>query len=67
MITDAGYPKTYAALSVTISGIAELVSKILLSIFTLIINVKSKYIFFIATIFMGFARIGEYIQFSIIE
>ncbi|XP_077280979.1 uncharacterized protein LOC143907842 isoform X3 [Temnothorax americanus] len=58
MMTDAGYPKAYAALSVTISGIAELASKILLSIFTLIINVKSKYIFFIATILMGFARMG---------
>ncbi|KYN43018.1 Monocarboxylate transporter 9 [Trachymyrmex septentrionalis] len=58
MITDAGYPKNYAALSVTISGIAELASKILLSVFTLIINIKSKYIFFAATILMGFARIG---------
>lgn len=59
MMTDAGYPKVYAALSVTISGIAELASKVLLSIFTLIVDVKSKYIFFAATIFMEFARIGE--------
>ncbi|XP_071631428.1 uncharacterized protein [Temnothorax longispinosus] len=58
IMTDAGHSKAYAALSVTISGIAELASKILLSIFTLIINVKSKYIFFIATILMGFARMG---------
>ncbi|XP_018371004.1 PREDICTED: monocarboxylate transporter 9-like [Trachymyrmex cornetzi] len=58
MMTDAGYPKTYAALSVTVSGIAELASKILLSVFTLIINIKSKYIFFVATILMGFARMG---------
>ncbi|KAL0121794.1 hypothetical protein PUN28_006927 [Cardiocondyla obscurior] len=58
IMTDAGYPKKYAAMSVMISGIAELASKIFLSIFTLIINVKSKYIFFIATILMGFARIG---------
>ncbi|XP_011156587.2 monocarboxylate transporter 9 [Solenopsis invicta] len=58
MMTNVGYPKAYAALSVTISGIAELVSKVLLSVFTLILNVKSKYIFFAATIFMGFARIG---------
>jgi len=57
---DMGYSITDAALSVTISGIAELVSKILLSIFTLIVNVKSKYIFFAATIFMGFAKIGDY-------
>lgn len=61
MMTDAGYPKVYAALSVTISGIAELASKVLLSIFTLIMDVKSKYIFFAATIFMEFARIGEYL------
>ncbi|XP_036140166.1 uncharacterized protein LOC105834546 isoform X2 [Monomorium pharaonis] len=58
MMTDLGYPKAYAALSVTISGIAELTSKILLSVFTLILSVKSKYIFFTATIIMGFARIG---------
>ncbi|KAG5307765.1 MOT9 protein, partial [Pseudoatta argentina] len=58
MMTDAGYPKTYAALSVTVSGIAELASKILLSVFTLIINIKSKYIFLAATILMGFARMG---------
>lgn len=58
MMSDAGYSKAYAALSVTVSGIAELVSKVLLSIFTLIINVKSKYVFFAATILMGFARIG---------
>ncbi|EGI64337.1 Monocarboxylate transporter 9 [Acromyrmex echinatior] len=58
MMTDAGYSKTYAALSVTVSGIAELASKILLSVFTLIINIKSKYIFFAATILMGFARMG---------
>ncbi|KYQ56364.1 Monocarboxylate transporter 9 [Trachymyrmex zeteki] len=50
--------KAYAALSVTISGIGELASKILLSVFTLMINIKSKYIFFVATILMGFARIG---------
>jgi len=62
MMTDMGYSKTYAALSVTIKGIAELASKILLSIFTLIVTIKSKYIFFVATIFMGFARIGEYFQ-----
>ncbi|XP_012054641.1 PREDICTED: uncharacterized protein LOC105617696 [Atta cephalotes] len=58
IMTDAGYPKTYATLSVTVSGIAELASKILLSVFTLIINIKSKYIFFAATILMGFARMS---------
>ncbi|XP_018302302.1 LOW QUALITY PROTEIN: monocarboxylate transporter 9 [Mycetomoellerius zeteki] len=62
IITDAGHSrlrrKAYAALSVTISGIGELASKILLSVFTLMINIKSKYIFFVATILMGFARIG---------
>jgi len=57
---DMGYSIADAAFSVTISGIAELASKILLSIFTLIVNVKSKYIFFVATIIMGFAKIGNY-------
>jgi len=60
MMTDTGYSKIYAALGVTINGIAELASKILLSIFTFVVTVKSKYIFFAATIFMGFAKIGEY-------
>ncbi|XP_018302168.1 uncharacterized protein [Mycetomoellerius zeteki] len=58
IITDAGHSKDYAALSVTIIGIAELTAKILLSVFTLIINIKSKYIFFAATILMEFAKIG---------
>jgi len=60
MMTDMGYSKTYAALGVTISGIAELASRILLSLFTFVVTVKSKYIFFAATIFMGFARIGDF-------
>jgi len=60
IMIDMGYSIADAALGVTISGIAELASKILLSIFTLIVNVKSKYIFFAAAIFMGFAKIGDY-------
>ncbi|XP_011138019.2 monocarboxylate transporter 9 isoform X2 [Harpegnathos saltator] len=58
MMTDAGYTKTEAALTVTLSGITELLSRILLAIFTLLVNVRSKYIFFTATILMQFARIG---------
>lgn len=60
MMTDAGYTKSDAAFTVTISGIAELVSKVLLALFTLILDVKAKYIFFTAMILMGFARTGEY-------
>ncbi|XP_011639060.1 monocarboxylate transporter 9 isoform X1 [Pogonomyrmex barbatus] len=58
IMTDAGYTKSEAAISMTVSGIAEWTSKILLTIFTLVVNVKQKYIFFTATIFMEFARIG---------
>ncbi|EZA56390.1 Monocarboxylate transporter [Ooceraea biroi] len=60
MMSDAGYTKGDAALAITISGIAELVSRVLLTMFTLIVDVKAKYLFFGAMIFMGFARTGEY-------
>lgn len=60
MMTDVGYTKREAALTITISGIAELVSKVLLAIFTLIVNVQAKYLFFVAMILMEFARIGKY-------
>ncbi|XP_078045875.1 uncharacterized protein LOC144474656 [Augochlora pura] len=58
MMVNSGYDKAQAALAITISASAELASKILLAIFTLAVNVKSKYIFFIATIAMAFAKFG---------
>ncbi|XP_031828762.1 uncharacterized protein LOC116425325 isoform X2 [Nomia melanderi] len=58
MMTNAGYTKSEAALAITISASAELPSKILLAIFTLMVDVKSKYIFFIAMIAMAFAKAG---------
>lgn len=60
MMNNAGYTKSNAALALTVSGIAELVSKLLLALFTLIVDVKAKYLFFAAMIFMEFARTGKY-------
>ncbi|XP_050446345.1 monocarboxylate transporter 9 [Cataglyphis hispanica] len=58
IMADAGYTKRDAALTITISGIAELVSKVLLAVFTLIVDVKAKYLFFGAMIVTQFARLG---------
>ncbi|CAL1675699.1 unnamed protein product [Lasius platythorax] len=58
IMTDMGYTKRDGALTITISGIAELVSKVLLTIFTLIVDVKAKYLFFAAMIVTQFARLG---------
>ncbi|XP_043508104.1 monocarboxylate transporter 9 isoform X2 [Frieseomelitta varia] len=58
MMANNGYTKSQAALAITICAAAELVSKILLAIFTLMIKVKAKYIFFVAMICMAFAKIG---------
>ncbi|CAK9813605.1 Monocarboxylate transporter 1 [Anthophora plagiata] len=58
MMVSNGYTKSQAALAITICAAAELVSKILLAIFTLVIKVKAKYIFFVAMICMAFAKLG---------
>ncbi|KOC65428.1 Monocarboxylate transporter 7 [Habropoda laboriosa] len=58
MMTNNGYTKSQAALAITICATAELVSKILLAIFTLVMKVKAKYLFFVAMICMAFAKIG---------
>ncbi|XP_043791243.1 uncharacterized protein LOC122714179 [Apis laboriosa] len=58
MMTNSGYTKSQAALAITVCATAELVSKILLAIFTLLVKVKAKYIFFVAMIGMAFAKIG---------
>ncbi|CAL7935050.1 unnamed protein product [Xylocopa violacea] len=58
MMTNSGYAKSQAALAITISATAELVSKILLTIFTLVVKIKPKYLFFAAMICMAFAKVG---------
>ncbi|EFN67211.1 Monocarboxylate transporter 9 [Camponotus floridanus] len=58
IMADAGYTKRDAALTITISGTAELASKILLTVFTLIVDVKAKYLFFGAMIVTQFTRLG---------
>ncbi|KZC12317.1 Monocarboxylate transporter 14 [Dufourea novaeangliae] len=58
IMTNSGFSKSQASLAVTISASAELASKILLAIFTLVVDVKSRYIFFAAMIAMAFAKLG---------
>lgn len=59
MMTDEGYTKEEGAMAIMISGITELISKVLLTVFTLMKNMPSKYMFFAAMIIMQFVRIGE--------
>lgn len=58
IMTNSGYSKSDAALAVMIGATAELVSRILLAIFTVIVDVKAKYLFFFAMIGMSFAKAG---------
>ncbi|XP_053971487.1 uncharacterized protein LOC128872631 [Hylaeus volcanicus] len=58
MMANHGHTKTQAALAITISAAAELASKILIAIFTLVVKIKAKYIFFCAMICMAFAKAG---------
>ncbi|XP_076636953.1 uncharacterized protein LOC143349514 isoform X1 [Colletes latitarsis] len=58
MMTNSGYTKSQAALAITISAAAELASKILIAIFTLVVQIKAKYIFFCAMVCMAFAKAG---------
>lgn len=58
MMTNTGYSKSDAALAVMIGATAELVSRILLAIFTVVVDVKAKYLFFFAMIGMSFAKAG---------
>ncbi|KAG7207315.1 hypothetical protein KM043_008982 [Ampulex compressa] len=58
MMTNSGYTKSDAALAVTVSATAELASRILVAIFTLFVDVKARYLFFVAMICMAFAKIG---------
>lgn len=58
MMTKNGYTQSEAAMAITIGAAAELLSKILLAIFTFLVKVKSKHIFFVAMICMAFAKAG---------
>ncbi|XP_011258036.2 monocarboxylate transporter 9 isoform X1 [Camponotus floridanus] len=55
---DAGYTKDDITLTLTISTIVEVASKMLLTVFTLIVDIKAKYLFFAITIVMNFPRLG---------
>ncbi|XP_029173666.1 uncharacterized protein LOC114942457 [Nylanderia fulva] len=56
--TKLGYTAQETELTVWINGIAELVSRVLLVSFTMIVDVKPKYLFFAGMILMGFAKLG---------
>ncbi|XP_001599963.1 monocarboxylate transporter 14 [Nasonia vitripennis] len=58
MMTSRGYTKADAALAITVSASAELVSRICLAIFTIFVDAKPKMIFFVAMIGMTLAKLG---------
>ncbi|XP_012279760.1 uncharacterized protein LOC105699395 isoform X2 [Orussus abietinus] len=58
MMTDAGYSKSDSALAITVGATAELLSRILLAIFTVFVNARAKYIFFFAMVAMVFAKLA---------
>lgn len=59
MMTHDGFSKSDAALAVTVGATAELVSRCLLALFTLVVDIKAKYLFFMAMICMAFAKVGK--------
>lgn len=62
MMTDAGYSKDNATLTVVVNGMAEMMSKIFLAVFSFAVNVKARYIFFAGMIFMELARLGKIVS-----
>ncbi|KAK0079471.1 hypothetical protein PV325_001217 [Microctonus aethiopoides] len=52
----SGYTNSDTALTITIGAAAELSSRVMFAIFTLLVNVRAKTIFFYAMIVMGFAK-----------
>ncbi|XP_051176329.1 uncharacterized protein LOC127291309 [Leptopilina boulardi] len=58
MMAKFKYTQTDAALAITVGATAELISKILLSIFTLVVDARPKKLFFVAMICMALAKIG---------
>ena len=59
MMTKYGYTQGDAALAITVGATAELVSKVLLAIFTLFVDARPKTLFFFAMICMALAKIGK--------
>ncbi|CAD6208796.1 GSCOCG00003603001-RA-CDS [Cotesia congregata] len=53
-----GYTNSQAAVTITVAAAAELASRILYLIFTLIVNCRAKFVFFFAMIVMGFAKLA---------
>ncbi|XP_011501502.1 PREDICTED: monocarboxylate transporter 14 [Ceratosolen solmsi marchali] len=58
MMTSRGFTKADAALAITASASAELVSRICLAIFTIFVDARPKMIFFVAMIGMTLAKLG---------
>ncbi|XP_074100232.1 uncharacterized protein LOC141528199 [Cotesia typhae] len=53
-----GYTNSQAAVTITVAAAAELTSRILYLIFTLVVNCRAKIVFFFAMIVMGFAKLA---------
>lgn len=66
MLTNYGYDTSDAALAVMVGATAELISRILLAIFTVFVNVKARYLFFFAMIAMSFAKAGKILNYNLI-
>lgn len=56
---EKGYDATDSSMMVTIEATAQLVSKILLVVFTLFVNARAKTLFFFATVAMACVKIGK--------
>ncbi|XP_057340861.1 uncharacterized protein LOC130677939 [Microplitis mediator] len=54
----SGYSNSQAAVTVTVAAAAELASRILYLIFTLIVDCRAKIVFFFAMVVMGFAKLA---------
>ncbi|XP_058800838.1 monocarboxylate transporter 14-like isoform X2 [Phymastichus coffea] len=58
MMSRNGFTKADAALAITVSASAELISRICLAVFTIFVDVRPKVIYFGAMILMTFAKAG---------
>lgn len=55
----SGFATSDIALTITAEATAELVSKILFALLTLVVNVRAKTVFFYAMIALGFVKLGK--------
>lgn len=58
VMMNLGYTTSDAALTITVAAAAELVSRIFLALFTLFVDARPKFLFFMAMTSMSFAKIA---------